>query len=180
MTSLETSKIRVGCDFGGVLSKLDKGKEDKGEKEHISTCINMKGAVKRIQKLKEDFNCELFIISYCGFSRAEKTKESLETSGLSSLFNQQYYVKDRKYKKYICKYLGTDFMIDDKEEILNDVKTENTATTTILFGKKPNNKKHIYAKDWNEVVNIIDTYTDTVKKVVDDPSLDISSYCHDV
>jgi hypothetical protein len=131
----------------------------------------------------EDFNCDLYIISYCGASRAKQTRDSLDSSGLSSFFRYQYYVKEREYKKHICNYLGADFMIDDREEILNDVNEANPKITTILFGKKkPQKKVHKWAENWVQVVEIIDEIIDENKKtkVVDDPSLDISSFCHDV
>jgi len=173
--SSDTVSYTIGIDFGGVLSE-----HDGGDAEHRTTVINMDGAIEAVTKLKNEIKHALAIISFCGFSRARDTKKSMDESGLSKLFDAQFYVKKREDKKYICNYLGCDFMIDDREFILDDVKTLNPGAVTILFGgdKGPNQKHHLWAPNWEEVLRLVSEHSGP--KVVANPLQPISVYCHSV
>lgn len=139
------NKFNIGIDFGGVLSV-----HDRGESEHINTSINMPNAQKALETLQ---NHNLYLVSFCGKNRAVETHESLVDTGLSKLFQKEYYVKDKKFKSDVCKYLGCHFMIDDRIGILDNVKAVNPNIITILFGGEGNS--HKTAKDWNDVLEII-------------------------
>ncbi len=142
--------MNIGVDFGGVLSV-----HDGGNTEHKNTLINMPFALETLQKLKDNGN-KLYLVSFCGKTRAIETKKSIELSGATHLFENQFYVRNREYKADICEHIGCNFMIDDREEILDNVIANNKKITTILFGSDhANNKKHMCAKDWNDVFEII-------------------------
>lgn len=166
----------IGIDFGGVLSE-----HDGGDAAHKSTVINMKGAIESVSKLKSEMGHKLLIVSFCGAPRARETKASMDASGLSALFDDQFYVSKREHKKYICKHFGCDVMIDDRAGILDDVKAMNPTIVTILFGEDPgsqNKKRHLWAKDWDKVVEIISELAGP--KCEPDLSIDIAPYCHRV
>jgi hypothetical protein len=132
----------IGIDFGGVLSI---------HTEHSNSLIDVPGAKESLELLSKTH--KLYIISFCGRQRAFETFNSIKNEDSIS---GQFYVKDKKYKKYICDYLGCDIMIDDREEILDDVKLNNPKIITILFGNEATND-HYSAKDWVNVINIINT-----------------------
>ena len=164
-----SSKYVLGIDFGGVLSK-----HDGGDTEHKNVSIDMEYAIVELTRLKE-LGYILYIISFCGSSRAKETSKGLKENDLTKLFDGEFYVSKREYKKYICKYLGCDFMIDDREFILEDVKTENPNLTTILFGSS--SSSHKSAKDWKEVSDIV-TKHEKSKMAIADSTINISSYCY--
>ncbi len=132
-------------------------------------------AMESVEQLKK-MGHKLYIISFCGRSRAIQTKNGLDFAGLSDFFNDQFYVKNREDKKYVCKYLGCDIMIDDREGILNDIMQANPKITTILFGSKPSNKSHKFAQNWHEVLNIINYHSRT--EVIKDPTINLTMCRH--
>src|ERR1041385_8370851 len=105
---MDTSQFNIGIDFGGVLSI-----HDGGNVEHKNSLINI--PLESIIKLKTiDHN--LYIVSFCGLTRAKETKLSIESSALHNAFTNQYYVKKREHKREICEYTGCHFMIDVRQE----------------------------------------------------------------
>ena len=65
----------IGIDFGGVLSQHD-SRVAPGDASHINTAIDMPNAVESLMALKAEGH-HLFLISFCGKSRAIETKASL-------------------------------------------------------------------------------------------------------
>jgi len=113
--------LRIGIDFGGVLSVYDKQNRS-DEDEHQSIEINMPNAIESLIKLKESGH-ELYLISYCGERRAIETKRSiLQTLPRKDLFNGLYFVQRTSHKADVCRLLGCDLMIDDKLKILNNIQ----------------------------------------------------------
>lgn len=122
--------LRIGIDFGGVLSIHDRSHMD--GKEHRSTQIDMPYALEALKYLKSQGH-QLYLISFCGRSRAIDTLASLKTSGVYELFTAVYFVKDKLYKKDLCRYLGCDVMIDDTRSILIDIYQHYPSCRTLLF-----------------------------------------------
>lgn len=154
--SATSYKFNIGVDFGGVLSS----KDTKGA-EHVNTCIDMPFAIESLLKLKA-LGHKLFLISFCGKTRAIETKQSLETTMISestscaSLFDAIYFVKDTKFKRPMCEYLNCHFMVDDRDDILLDVQYSACKTIPILFGQRKHNTL-TPAFDWNIVTVIIES-----------------------
>jgi hypothetical protein len=147
---IKLKMFRIGIDFGGVLSI-----HDGAAAEHCNTLINMPEAVANVEKLMA-LGHQLYIISFCGSKRARETKMSVDSTQLK--FINQYYVKNKDYKREVCDYLGCHFMIDDRQEILDHIKQHNKQIITIQFGEcKQQHPRHKYASNWDEVFNIIDT-----------------------
>lgn len=140
--------LKIGIDFGGVLSI-----HDGGLSEHRETTINMPGAVEAIKRLHSAGH-KLFIISFCGRSRAVETRASLAKAGLSEFFEDQFFCKDKSNKALICKYLGCDVMIDDRTEILEKVRAINPLINAVLFGEEP-------TRDWTATLNAIENMSPT-------------------
>lgn len=142
--------MKVGVDFGGVLSV-----HDAEGAEHINTAINVSGGVEALDYLSKEH--ELFLVSFCGKSRAIETTASIKENDCSKYFEKEYYVKKKTYKKDICLMLGCNFMIDDRSEILDDVKDGCPGIVTILFGESDyEGDRHLKASDWKDVVSIIE------------------------
>ena len=133
---MELMSFTIGIDFGGVLSKHDKSSIDSGE--HINTVIDMPYAVDVLKTLHKEGH-SLNIISFCGRRRAYESLQSLADNKLSCLFTTQHYVKDRLYKAHICAYIGCHIMIDDRVDILDNIK--NNFLIHIQFGLE--NQNHI-------------------------------------
>lgn len=140
--------FNIGIDFGGVLSVHDGPKA-----KHINVCVDIEYVEESLQKLK-DRGHNLFLISFCGRTRAIETKKSLDESGLSRFFTSQTYVKKRDYKRQICELNNCHFMIDDREDILRNVLNNGSNTIPILFGKI-SHPEYICANDWRKVIDII-------------------------
>lgn len=170
---MDKPQFNIGIDFGGVLSI-----HDGGNAEHKNSLINIPDALESVIKLKT-MNHNLFIVSFCGLSRAKETKLSIDSSELNNAFMNQYYVKKKEYKGNICEYIGCHFMIDDRQEILDNIKRTNKKIITILFGEsKQKQPIHKYASDWNQVIAIIEStpYFD----VLPNHNIDISKITYSV
>ena len=144
----DISKMKIGVDIGGVL--VGKGESS----NHLFDVPNSLDALKYLSS-----NNYLYIISYCKERRAQISYDQLVDLGL---FWSQYYVSEKSFKSSIISYLDCDVMIDDRENILDDIKTHNPTVVTILFQrynkqKKTRHKLHYLAEDWDKVVEIIES-----------------------
>jgi hypothetical protein len=120
--------MKIGVDFGGVLSITDLSGA-----EHKNVSINMPHAIESLRALVEAGHV-LYLISFCGRTRAFETRNSVQEHGVSGLFAEQYYVKKKEYKGDICKKLGIDYIIDDCADVLEYVALKNPTTRCLLFG----------------------------------------------
>jgi hypothetical protein len=172
---MSTEPVIVGLDFGGVLSKLNGARGS----AHIDTTINMENAIEVLTNLTDSIaqtRPYVFkIISYCGYPRAVQTNTAL--TAYPHLFNEIYFVKDRKYKAELCKYLGCGVMVDDRIEILNNVKRLNPLITTVLFGGK-NSHPHLCVANWTELHELIKNYQGVT--ISPDPTVAINALIHNV
>jgi hypothetical protein len=148
-----SKKFNIGIDFGGVLSIHDDIMTNITGSEHRNTSINMPFAIDSIKYLKEQGN-NLYLISFCGKTRALETRASMKNNNELKFFDELYFVKTKPYKNELCSYLGCHFMIDDNVEILDNIKSNNNKIITILFDKEEH-PNHKCAKDWQEVIKII-------------------------
>lgn len=172
--------VIVGLDFGGVLSRISKERVSKDRSaDHIDTNINMPDAVDVLTDLLDPTvttrSYKFKIISYCGYSRAVQTFEALKA--YPDLFNEIYFVKDRDYKGSLCKYLGCHIMVDDRREILDNIRRMNPRIMTVLFGNKKG-YPHKSVQNWNELFELIENYK--FVSIDPDTSVDISGLIHDV
>lgn len=155
---INENKFRIGIDFGGVLS-VYKEETDDEPAEHMNTELDMPNAINSLETLKELGN-DLYLISFCGKKRAIETFNAIEKKNVSNLFNEQFYVKSWKYKSSICKFIGCHFMVDDRKDVLDNIRRYNDNVVTILFGSRnvssdENILPHKYAQDWSDVMQII-------------------------
>jgi hypothetical protein len=164
----------IGIDFGGVLSV-----HDAEGAEHRNTAINIPGGVEALEKLK-DAGHDLYLISFCGKSRAVETSNSIESNGCSKFFTEQYYVKKKEYKNDICLKLGCHFMVDDRVEILDHIRKYNPTIKTILFGDANGNNEletdHQKASNWDQVIEIINKTESFETEVVEPKNLNKLRY----
>lgn len=147
------TQFNIGIDMGGVLTIHDNKNNETINNEHKNTKVNMPYAVDSLYELKE-LNHNLFLVSYCGKNRARDTRNSLAIEKIDTLFEHQYYVKNKLFKSQICNNIGCHFMIDDNVHVLDNIKKHNNNIVTILF-EGNNHRVHKCAKDWKQVVNII-------------------------
>lgn len=149
-----SKKFNIGIDFGGVLSIHDSKTTNISGLEHRNTAINMPFAENAIKLLKDQGH-NLYLISFCGKTRTEQTRVSINESKSSDIFNEMYFVKSKPFKNELCQNLGCHFMIDDNIEILDNIKAHNSKIVTILFDGDEH-PIHKCVKDWNSVLKIID------------------------
>ena len=172
---MSSNSIIVGLDFGGVLGQLNGAKGA----EHIDTAINMPDAIDTLSNLLDPTmttRTYMFkIISFCGYARAVQTHRVLET--YPHLFNEIYFVKDRSFKAELCKYLGCHIMVDDRVEILNNVRRLNPHIITVLFGTRKS-PLHKNVRNWKELCEMIQNYRPVL--IVPDSSVIIRDLIHDV
>jgi hypothetical protein len=120
--------MKIGIDFGGVLSVTDISGA-----EHRNSLINIPHAIESLRGLV-DAGHVLYLLSFCGRTRAFETRDSIEQHSASGLFAGQYYVKRKEFKGDICKKLGIDCMIDDCADVLESIVFKNPSTRGVLFG----------------------------------------------
>jgi hypothetical protein len=150
--------MKIGIDFGGVLSITDISGA-----EHRNVTINMPYSIESLQSLF-DAGHSLYLISFCGKSRAFETRDSIERYGISRLFTRQYYVKKKEYKGDICKKLGIQYMIDDSIDVLNLIKHKNPKIHTLLFG----------VDGWFDILAKIEE----VESLEDEDDMDVERLCY--
>jgi hypothetical protein len=154
----------IGMDFGGVLCLHDK----KGESK-----INMPGAIEALNILNKNEH-DVYLISYGGSKEFIYNRWlNIKKDGYDVYFTHQYYVKQRNFKKYICDYIGCQIMIDDRIEILDDIKENNPGIITILFGEYTTNESHYLANNWEQVVELINNIRVNPQPLKD---IDVSNY----
>lgn len=134
MAACERPKLRIGIDFGGVLSVHEKNQPPpthKNDGDHVRTAIDMPGAIDALHRLHSAGH-ELHLISFCGFPRAVETQKALIKADLAKLFTTINFVRKRNWKGYVCDELGIHVMIDDRQDVLKAVKTDTAGRTHCL------------------------------------------------
>jgi hypothetical protein len=122
--------LRIGIDFGGVLSRHDIFKHRPHDPatvavegvavEHKNVAIDAPGALEALKEWKARGH-ELYLISFCGRTRAEETRASIERTS-PGLFTALYFTRSTSAKADICRHLGCHIMIDDRKDILVELK----------------------------------------------------------
>lgn len=133
--------MKIGVDFGGVLSITDVSGT-----EHRNVSVNMPLAVDSLRRLVTAGHT-LYLISFCGRTRATETRDSIASHSLSHLFTKQFYVKKKEFKGNICLAYGIDYMIDDCVDVLESVGAKSPETQRLLFGGS--------AGGWTEIMEQI-------------------------
>lgn len=169
----QNNQLKIGVDYGNVCSTDAEGYERNDNNEYG---INVPDCLPTLQRLKNDGHI-LYLISFCGNNRAVQTKryfDSLPNNPFAGLF----FVKNRDYKNYICRHLGLDVMIDDR----NDVLCTITDAITIQFTQYVNAERrgryipNIRAGSWVETYNYLSNLRSLA--LVPETQLDISRYCY--
>lgn len=196
----QSARLSIGVDYGGVCSWHDDNYEASSKTEADNktndASINMPDCVESLEKLKS-LGHRLVLISFCGASRARKTRAMLEPL---ELFDVMYFVKKRKYKQLVCQKEGIDIMIDDRLDVLQTIKTAETVLfdmfshgSNILESKDSLGRSHNVSKptmvpnktcsykpdhrvlSWLWVVNIVKNMKQKKNLPVD---TDLSGKCH--
>jgi len=162
----------IGIDFGGVLSVDDVLLP---ASPHRNTQIDMPDAHEAITQLARDH--KLFLISFCGKRRAMETKASLIASGLYTHFAGLYFVKHPDYKSQLTRYLGCYVMIDDRVDILDNIRTYDDKIHTLLFNNSTPSS-HIPTPGWGDFLALIPNLPDA--SIIRDETIDISRLCYTV
>lgn len=135
--------------------------------------FDLPNAIESLKKLKTKH--KLYLISYSGAKRAIETTKYINNT-LPNLFEKTFFVTENKYKHNICKACHIDVMIDERIDVLNMIdlpihKIHFIGDPLYKFGPTSPDWKGYVAKDWEEVLQIIDRLS--VIEVDD-----ISQYCH--
>ncbi len=163
--------LKIGVDYGGVCSMHDAKHEDETFSGEVG--INIDGCLTALHQLKA-MGHTLVLVSFCGARRARETRKYFATLGDQNPFSDMYFVKKRGYKGDVCKKLGLDMLIDDRLDILQNIKP----TWTLHFGGHPSDagskfKPKFYAKDWAAVMALAGNFR--ALGVQPDASVDLSS-----
>lgn len=136
--------LRIGIDVGGVLSQ-HRAKNTDGS-EHQGTSIDMPRCKEFLSKLKQ-IGHDLYIISFCGKSRAIETiQEIKKITHINADGKEQpifdddsklCFVKKKEYKGKACKHFGIDVLIDDTLSLFEYVQKDSTMTSFIWFQGDP-------------------------------------------
>lgn len=131
MAEEKITPLNIGVDFGGVCSAHAEKYEstEKNASKQVEL-INVKGCEETLRALRAQGH-KLFLVSFCGRSRADNTRAYLQPLGL---FDELFFVKDRKYKQNICLLLGLDVLIDDRLDVLETINPTQTMLFTGVAG----------------------------------------------
>lgn len=153
--SAQGQGLVINVDFGGVLSQHDGANAARG---HVSTEVNMPGAVDGLTLLKEQGH-KLVLNSFCGKARAQKTKLAINKQ-LPDIFHRVYFVKDRNFKGSITKATGADVMIDDRLDVLESISKLDPTCPLLLWFTDKNGKASAKIKpvqSWPQIVDFVST-----------------------
>jgi len=148
--------LRIGIDYGGVLSIHNRGKRDNNVGR--GSFFNMPGAFEFLKTLK-DKGHELYLISYCGPKLAGKITKAIP----DGLFTKLFFTKTKNNKAGVVKHLSCDVMIDDTLTVLinihalcNNKPTLNWFQGDPSFSDKSRTKLCIHAtRTFEETINQI-------------------------
>jgi hypothetical protein len=147
--------MKIAIDVGGVLTEY--GRNDESEKK----IINAEGALDVLQEWKSQGH-ELYIVSFCREKAAFFRSNKFIDDGHSHLFNYEYYVEEKMYKKDVIYHIKADIMIDDNQALLYNIKLKNKNTKTILFQefnkqRQRSDRNNLIANNWMEVRDLVNT-----------------------
>lgn len=125
--------LRIGIDFGGVLSIHD---AKSSESQHHNISVDVPGAIDTLRLWKAQGH-ELYLISFCGRARSAETRASIEKTA-AGLFTELYFTRTKKYKADLCNHIGCHLMIDDRKDILKDIKARAPLTNRYWFEGREN------------------------------------------
>ncbi len=154
--------LRIGLDHIGVFKTQKEG-----------TDFDLPNANKSLIELQTRH--KLYLISYSDAKHAIETTKYINSIPLR-IFDKTFFVTENKYKHNICKACHIDVMIDNSVDVLNMIdlpihKIYFVDDSLNNFDPIPSNWKGHVAKDWNEVLQIIDKLS--IVEIED-----ISQYCH--
>ena len=152
----DTAPLRIGIDFGGVLSIHDKTRTSEDD-EHQSVEINMPGAMESLLQLKESGH-KLYLISYCGERRARETKKNLlKILPSKNFFDALYFTQRTSNKLDVCQALGCDIIIEDRLKTLKHIQ-RTVPTMKFLWFTSSNETQPddiIKVESWSDVMKTI-------------------------
>jgi hypothetical protein len=165
-----TKMVRIGVDYGNVLSVHTDIYESKDESASDVCGITVPGAVDALIELKK-LGHTLHLVSYCGKKRAGITKKYLEDN-YSGVFEDLFFVKHRKYKNDVCKRYGLSIMIDDRADIIATI----THAYPILFNDAEKYKKVFASANWPKVVDHISRMSNKIVEQQPDESIEVEKF----
>jgi hypothetical protein len=111
MQSLKMSNAYLAIDAGGVLFHKESGGISRKP---------IQGAIEWLSKLKDE-GCRLFLISFASRKTAGITVNDI-AEYYPNLFDGLFFVKNKLEKVALCRYLGSDVMIDDTWEVHRNIR----------------------------------------------------------
>jgi hypothetical protein len=193
MASPSKKSLKIGIDFGGVLSIHDHAKQEAPEAgaqgQHKSTAIDMPDGIDVLRQLKADGH-RLYLISFAGQTRAKETKKALLES-FPDVFDGMYFPKSKSFKTNICQNLGCDIMIDDIVDLLSDISKCEPRMRCLWFQgdpafpeeeKKDPQNTHIHPiGSWKAVLSFIEGLDmSTLPEIKPNPSHDLSKKIYQI
>lgn len=194
----DVTGMKIGIDFGGVLSVHDSRKPvpkvtthhlethetpessetlvldpvivddvpktttSEKVQQHDNINLDMPGALEVLEKMKKR-GIKLYLISFCGATRAKETYEALVKEKYDKLFEMIFFVKSKDHKKIVCDAIGCHYMIDDTVSILESFYKEvymKNKTIPILFDSTDTTalqtkRKYNYFTNWNDIYEFL-------------------------
>lgn len=161
-------KLKIGVDCGGVCRSLNNNVD----------VFSVPNSYKMLKELSKTH--ELYLVSFAGAKRASETRKEIEDK-YPGLFTKLFFVKDRKYKDEICRYIGADVLVDDRIDILEGItfdihKIHFTGDPAYKHGQTPSNSALFAGTNWKTTFNILNTLTP--KSHVPDETVQLYKYCY--
>jgi len=142
---------RIGMDLGGTIAS-------KINSNGIIKFIVKEGCRDFLDRAKKDGN-KLFLISKCSEIIERKSIEWLENEKLISYFDGIYFEENIQDKIKRILALNLDFFIDDRPQLLIEIKEKNQKINLLLLNESSKIKsyKGVYTKisSWNEINDFI-------------------------
>lgn len=129
--------MKIGLDCGGVLGPLA---SDTAEKDDLGLAPPFAGAVDGVKAIVKKHGQEnVYVVSRAGWKMRKKTMAWMKRHGIvgegAILEANVHYCFERAEKQQVCEKLGIEFMVDDRLEILHQLRGQ--VQHLIAFNQKP-------------------------------------------
>ena len=138
---------KIGIDVGGVI--IEKNNDAKDTSFDMNDVVFVEGALETIARLAQTY--DLYIVSYCGKTREQKTRKALNIANIAISEDKWYFTRSREAKGPVCEKLQLDYFIDDTWQVV-DIVSKICKSKTFWFRGKDIRKYNITSvQSWTEI-----------------------------
>lgn len=114
---------KIASDIGGVLL-TSRFNADGNTADHEASASWLEGALEGLQSLTTTH--EVYLLSFCGKKTEDATRARLKEAGVDTWLPEERWLfcRDRKHKPRLMKAHGIELLIDDRADIVQNVRAQ--------------------------------------------------------